>query len=239
MHFRPNRARATLGQHGATLVGHSGVAEPPRGRRPSQWRPRRAGPRRGARRCRASWSPSCGRASAGRPSRRRRRRSRGWRRCAAAGAGAGRDTDGPGGGAEVARRNIADAQRLAVTDAGEDQVVGLPLPAMWSASSAARNAGIGTSRRWWVFGDAPHKPFALHCEGRTRCPAATCRRCQASADGVTGLVRAILTASTKALITAPMRIRSRIIWAVTSPRALWLVATMSPKPTVAKTVTVK
>ena len=36
-------------------------------------------------------------------------------------------------------------------------------------------------------------------------------RCQASWDGVRGVSRALLTASTKALMTAPMRIRSRII----------------------------
>ena len=48
-----------------------------------------------------------------------------------------------------------------------------------------------------------------------------------------------LTASTKDLITAPIRTRLRIIWTVTKVRALWLVATMSPKPTVVKTVTVK
>ena len=62
---------------------------------------------------------------------------------------------------------------------------------------------------------------------------------QASGDGKAAPFRAILTASTNALITAPMRIRSRIIWTVTSALVLWLVATMSPKPTVAKTVTVK
>ena len=74
---------------------------------------------------------------------------------------------------------------------------------------------------------------------RSGCLVGRGPRCQASAGGVIELFRAILTASTKALITAPMRIRSRIIWAVTTARALWLVARMSPKPTVVKIVTVK
>ena len=48
-----------------------------------------------------------------------------------------------------------------------------------------------------------------------------------------------VTAPKITLAPSPMMIRSMIIWAVTTSRAAWVVAVMSPKPTVANTVTVK
>jgi hypothetical protein len=51
--------------------------------------------------------------------------------------------------------------------------------------------------------------------------------------------REYLTAPTISLTPRPRTIRLRIIWAVTTRRAAWLAGEMSPKPTVAKTVTVK
>jgi hypothetical protein len=74
--------------------------------------------------------------------------------------------------------------------------------------------------------------------GSTR-SSAPCRSPRPHAAQSPGESRATRTASTKALMTAPSRIRSRIIWTVTSCRAVWLRATMSPKPTVVNTVTVK
>ena len=51
--------------------------------------------------------------------------------------------------------------------------------------------------------------------------------------------RACWTAPTIRRTPRPRTIRLKIIWAVTTRRATWLAGEMSPKPTVAKTVTVK
>ena len=60
------------------------------------------------------------------------------------------DTDGGAGSVEVAAAEDRRPQRLAAADAGEDQVRGA-LAGDVVDEAAARNAGTGTSRRWWVW----------------------------------------------------------------------------------------
>jgi hypothetical protein len=101
-----------------------------------------------------SWSLSCGRASAGRPSRPRRTRSRGWPRVPEVTRVQVGHTDRSGGGAERGAGG-PDPSWMAAADAGEDQVVRLLVLDVCSmcARCARRRGSAGSAprARWCVF----------------------------------------------------------------------------------------